>query len=155
VLGGKKAGQGALDTRLAPLGRVGLNANGGASIVPDHPRVSAILPCTDLDASERWWTRLGFTRPAEQRYDGYRMLANAAGAEVHLTQAVPGWLVPGRNPFGVYVYTERVDALAAEMRDGIIEEAKAPEHKPWGTYEFALNGPDDVLVRVGWPSRHA
>jgi hypothetical protein len=27
------------------------------------------------------------------------------------------------------------------------------EHKPWGMYEFALNGPDDLLVRVGWPSR--
>jgi hypothetical protein len=28
-----------------------------------------------------------------------------------------------------------------------------PEDKPWGMYEFALNGPDETLVRVGWPTR--
>jgi hypothetical protein len=30
-----------------------------------------------------------------------------------------------------------------------------PAAKPWGMYEFALNRPDDTLVRVGWPSRYA
>ena len=28
---------------------------------------------------------------------------------------------------------------------------EGPSLKPWGVYEFALNGPDDVLIRVGWP----
>jgi hypothetical protein len=27
------------------------------------------------------------------------------------------------------------------------------EHKEWGMYEFALNGPDDLLARIGWPSQ--
>ena len=63
-----------------------------------------------------------------------------------------GWLVPGRNPFGLYLYTEHVDALAAEFRDEIIGE-HAPEDKPWGMYEFALSDPDQTLVRVGWPTR--
>lgn len=118
----------------------------------------AIIPCNDLDAAEQWWNGLGFTRPDDQGYDDYRMLSDGQGAEVHLQTAVEGWVVPGRNPFGIYLYTPRVDELAAIARDRIIGSAeapehKAPEHKPWGMYEFALNGPDDLLVRIGWPSR--
>ena len=33
------------------------------------------------------------------------MLADADGAEIHLTDAVEGWVVPGRNPFALYLYT--------------------------------------------------
>ncbi|HEY3680120.1 MAG TPA: glyoxalase [Bradyrhizobium sp.] len=112
-----------------------------------------IIPCNDIDAAERWWSKLGFARPADQDYGDYRMLSDGEGAEVHLQAAAAGWLVPGRNPFGVYLYTPRVDELAGLARDVIIGPGRAPEHKSWGMYEFALNGPDDLLVRVGWPSR--
>ena len=118
--------------------------------------LTAILPCNDLDASERFYVRLGFTRPDKPppgEEDSYRILSNGEGGHLHLTNAVEGWLIPGRNPFGLYVYTEKVDAFAAEFRDEIIEKSKAPEHKPWGMYEFALSDPDETLVRVGWPSR--
>jgi hypothetical protein len=114
---------------------------------------TAIIPCNDLDAAEVWWNRLGYSRPADQGYDDYRMLSDGYGGEVHLNRAVIGWLVPGHNPFGIYLYTDRVDELAATMRDEIIEREKAPTHKDWGMYEFALNGPDGLLVRVGWPTR--
>lgn len=121
--------------------------------MPDLPRLTAIVPCNDLDAAEAWWNRLGFTRPADQGFDDYRMLSDGEGGEVHLQPAVEGWLVPGRNPFGLYLYTPAVDALATRMRGEIIERERTPTHKEWGMYEFALNGPDDLLVRVGWPSR--
>ena len=117
------------------------------------PRLVAIVPCNDLDAAEAWWNRLGFSRPVDQGFDDYRMLADPDGAEVHLQPAVPGWVEPGRNPFGVYLYTARVDEIAAAMRDAVIEPGGAPERKPWGMVEVSLNGPDDLLVRVGWPSR--
>ncbi|HEU4959649.1 MAG TPA: VOC family protein [Sphingomonas sp.] len=120
---------------------------------PIRPGVTAIIPCNDLDAAEKWWNRLGFARPADQDWGDYRMLSDGAGGDVHLTVAVEGWVVPGRNPFGVYLYTPRVEALAEAMRGAIIEREKTPTHKPWGMYEFALNGPDDLLVRIGWPSR--
>jgi hypothetical protein len=116
------------------------------------PAVVAVIPCNDLNTSENWWARLGFVRPADQVYDDYRMLSDQAGASVHLTRAVEGWVVPGRNPFGVYIYTPRVSALAEAMADAAIGSG-TPEHKPWGMYELALNGPDDLLVRIGWPSR--
>ena len=119
----------------------------------ERPGVTPIIPCNDIDAAEAWWNRLGFARPAGQDYGDYRMLTDGEGGDVHLNRAVEGWVVPGCNPFGVYVYTRRVEVIAAAMRDAVIERDKAPEHKPWGMYEVSLNGPDDLLVRVGWPSR--
>lgn len=111
----------------------------------------AILPSNNLDMSERFYNRLGFARPDSQRPgpgepDTYRMLSNGQGGQLHLTDAVDGWLVPGRNPFGLYLYIENVDAAAQEFH-------QSPENKPWGMYEFALSDPDQTLVRVGWPSR--
>jgi catechol 2,3-dioxygenase-like lactoylglutathione lyase family enzyme len=123
---------------------------------PSHA-LTAILPCNDLDASEAFYTRLGFTRPPLDRSaagedDSYRMLADGRGGALHLTSAVEGWLIPGRNPFGLYLYTEEVDAVAAEFRSEMIEK-NGPEDKPWGMYEFALPDPDETLVRIGWPTQ--
>jgi catechol 2,3-dioxygenase-like lactoylglutathione lyase family enzyme len=105
----------------------------------------AILPCNNLDASEAFYERLGFKRH-DSDAGNYRILANAGGGELHLVAAADGWLVAGRNPFGLYFYTEAVDELAARLEC-------IPEDKPWGMYEFALSDPDQTLVRVGWPSR--
>ncbi|MFW7266459.1 hypothetical protein ACMAUO_00655 [Gluconacetobacter sp. Hr-1-5] len=119
---------------------------------PPDCRISAIIPCNDLDAAERWWNGLGFFGPADDDGD-YRILSNEDGATIHLHPAVPGWVVPGRNPFGVYLSTPHVDRLAEAAGDAILGPVKAPRHTEWGMYEFALNGPDDLLVRIGWPSR--
>jgi hypothetical protein len=90
--------------------------------------------------------------PKPDWYDTYRILSDRKGAALHLTEAVEGWLAPGRNPFGLYLYSEDVDVLAVAFADKVIGK-NAPEHKPWGMYEFALSDPDETLVRVGWPSR--
>jgi catechol 2,3-dioxygenase-like lactoylglutathione lyase family enzyme len=119
--------------------------------------MTAILPCNDLDASERFYNRLGFTRADGERPppgapDTYRILSNGRGGCLHLTEAVKGWVVPGRNPFGLYLHTVDVDALAGAFT-GEMLAAGRPEDKPWGMYEFALSDPDDTLVRIGWPTR--
>jgi hypothetical protein len=119
--------------------------------------MTAILPCNNLDASERFYYRLGFVHFASQwpppgEPTTYRLLSNGKGGYLHLTDAAEGWLVPGRNPFGLYLYLEDVDALATEFRAEIIDKS-GPENKSWGMYEFALSDPDQTLVRVGWPSR--
>ena len=119
-----------------------------------NTRLTAILPCNDLDAAEAFYNRLGFFQDeaSKDEHDGYRMLSDGRGGDLHLTDAVEGWLVPGRNPFGLYLYTEDVDGVAARFAGEIIE-MDGPSHKPWGMYEFALNAPDETLVRIGWPSR--
>ncbi len=112
-------------------------------------RLTAILPCNDLDAAQAFFERLGFRLKPGSPAD-YRMLTDDIGGEVHLNPAVEGWLEPGRNPFGLYLYRKDVDAAAAAFPG---EALGAPEDKPWGMYEFALNGPDQTLVRIGWPCR--
>lgn len=117
-----------------------------------RPCITAILPCSDLDASTAFYEQLGLA--VESDYSSYRMLSDGEGWQLHLTNESPeGWLVPGRNPFGLYFYTARVADIAERMRDHILEREKAPTHKPWGMYEFALSDPDATLVRIGWPSR--
>ncbi|AWM00824.1 glyoxalase [Bradyrhizobium amphicarpaeae] len=115
-----------------------------------NQRLTAILPCNDLDAAQRFFERLGFK--VEGGPDDYRMMSDGRGGDIHLQAAVDGWLVPGRNPFGLYLYREDVDQLAKAFAGEIIEP-EGPTDKPWGMYEFALNGPDETLVRIGWPTR--
>ncbi|KAB2770283.1 glyoxalase [Brucella anthropi] len=116
-----------------------------------HQQIAAILPCNDLDATQTFFERLGFTLDADCP-DDYRMMSDGRGGHIHLCPAIEGWLIPGRNPFGLYLYREDVAAVAAAFSEEIIEK-EGPSHKPWGMYEFALNGPDDTLVRVGWPTK--
>lgn len=124
--------------------------------MPPTHALTSILPCNDLDASEKFYARLGFARadgdkPADGE-DSYRILSDGKGGHLHLTDAVEGWLIRGRNPFGLYLYTEAVDELAREF-SGELANGRGPEDTPWGMYEFALSDPDETLVRIGWPSR--
>jgi len=112
--------------------------------------LTAILPCNDLDASQAFYARLGFSLADGGDHGDYRILADGRGGALHLTKAVEGWLISGRNPFGLYLYVEDVDAVAQAFGPGVIQR---PEHKPWGMYEFAVSDPDETLVRVGWPTR--
>jgi catechol 2,3-dioxygenase-like lactoylglutathione lyase family enzyme len=84
---------------------------------PSSGTFVTILPCNDLDASERFYNRLGFVRRVESGDPDYRILSNSAGGHLNLTKAEKGWLVPGRNPFGLYLYLEDVDGLAAALQD--------------------------------------
>jgi hypothetical protein len=103
-------------------------------------RLIAIVPCNDLDVSEAFYRQPGFK--SSDGDDKYRILFDGQGGEIHLNKAVDGWLIPGKNPFGLYLFTEEVDELAAKMN-------RKAEDKPWGMYEFSLSDPDGTLVRVG------
>ena len=113
-------------------------------------RLTAILPCNDLNAAQAFFERPRLFRLGPGSLDDYRMLSDRFFSDFQLNPAVAGWLQPGRNPFGLYLYREDVDGAATAFAGEVIG---SPEDKPWGMYEFALNGPDDTLVWVGWPSR--
>jgi hypothetical protein len=121
----------------------------GVLFMPLTHTLTAILPSTNLDASQAFYARLGFTVQTDYP-PNYRILSDGKGASLHLTTAPEGWLIRGRNLFGLYLYTEDVDRLAAEFGRSVIHP---PENKPWGMYEFALSDPDDALVRVGRPTQ--
>ncbi len=121
-----------------------------APVAPAHS-VVAILPCNDIEVSAAFYARLGLAVVSD--HGRYKLLSDGKGWQLHLSAEAPeGWVVPGRNPNGLYLYVEDVDGLAARVADLIIG-GRGPEHKPWGMYEFALSDPDGTLVRIGWPTR--
>jgi hypothetical protein len=77
-------------------------------------QLTTILPCNDLDVAQAFFELLSFA--ATGGPDDFRMMSDIRGGMLHLNQAVEGWLVPGRNPFGLYLYREDVDAVAAASR---------------------------------------
>jgi catechol 2,3-dioxygenase-like lactoylglutathione lyase family enzyme len=113
-------------------------------------RISAILPCNDIDATQAFYERLGFAMTEGE--PGFRILADGKGWQIALRPAEPGWVIPERNSHGLYLYCDDVDAVASRVRDIIVEKG-APHRKPWGMYEFAVGDPDGVLVRIGRPAR--
>lgn len=109
-------------------------------------RAVAIIPSSDLDASEAFYRKLGFE--VESDYGFYRILADGRGWHLHLNK-VEGW--PRNvedNPLGLYLYVEDVDAVADRVREHIIEPG-SPNLKHWGCYEFAVSDPSGTLVRIG------
>ncbi len=120
--------------------------------MPDTPTVGAfaIVPSNDLASACQFWERLGFSRAGGD--DNY-FIMTGWGCEVHLTQAGDGvWRVPEHNPFGVFIRTPKVEAIAARVDDLIIRPGGVLRHRQWGLYEVGITGPDGLLVRVGWPS---
>lgn len=114
----------------------------------EHIKGTAVVLCSNIAISEAFYARLGFIA-GEDDPEEYRMLSNGNGGEIHLTNAVEGWLIPKQNPFGLYFYAEsmkNIDELAAGVEDILLHQ---PEKKPWGMYEFAVSDPYGVLVRVG------
>ena len=122
-------------------------------ILSHSPSVGAfaIVPNNDLQAAIPFWERLGLVRTG---VDHQYIIMTGWGCEVHLIQAGHGpWRVPAENnPFGVYLRTPDVDAIAARVDDLIIRPGGILRHREWGLYEFAVAGPDGLLVRIGWPS---
>jgi len=111
----------------------------------------AIIPNNDLQAAIPFWIRLGFARTGGD--DNY-VIMTGWGCELHLTQAGTGpWRVPAdHNPFGVFIRTPDVAAIAARVEDLIIRPGGILRHREWGLYEVGIAGPDNLLVRIGWPS---
>ena len=125
----------------------------GSRMMSETPRVGAfaIIPSNDLPAAVPFWERLGFVRTGG---DSNYIIMTGWGCEVHLTQAGTGpWRVPEENnPFGVFIRTPDVDAIAARVDDLIICPGGVLRHREWGLYEVGICGPDGLLVRIGWPS---
>ena len=111
----------------------------------------AIVPSNDLPAAIPFWERLGFLRTGgEHQY----VIMEGWGCEVHLTQAGGGaWRVPAeKNPFGVFIRTPHVAEIAARVDDLVIKPGGLLRHREWGIFEVGIAGPDNLLVRIGWPS---
>jgi len=119
--------------------------------IPETTGAFAIVSHNDLAGAIPFWERLGFARTGG---DNAYIIMTGWGCEVHLTQAGDGpWRVPEEhNPFGLFIRTPEVDAIAARVDDLIIRPGGILRHREWGLYECGICGPDGMLIRVGWPS---
>lgn len=118
----------------------------------DHPQPGAfaIIPCQDLEAALPFWERMGFARTGG---NADYLLLTGWDCEVHLRRGdPPPWHVPENNPFGIFIRTPHVDRIAELMDEFVIRPGGILRHREWGLYEVALNGPDNLLIRIGWPS---
>ena len=86
--------------------------------IPASTGAFAIVPCNDLAGALPFWERLGFERTGG---DAQYYILTGWSCEVHLTQAGEGpWRVPAENnPFGVFIRTPDVDAIAARVDYGM------------------------------------
>ena len=73
-------------------------------------RLTAILPCNDLDAAQSFFERLGF-KLDEGSLDEYRMLSDGLGGYIHLNAVITGWLQAGRNRSGCTSIVKMLMAL--------------------------------------------
>lgn len=115
--------------------------------MPDTVGAVAIVPSNDLAAAQPFWERLGFQRRGG---DANYVIITGWDCDVQLTQAGSGpWRVPEEhNPFGVFIRTREVDAIAARVDDLIIRPRGVLRHREWGLYELGVCGPDGLLVRL-------
>jgi hypothetical protein len=56
------------------------------------------------------------------------------------------------GPIDVRIRKPQVSAIAARVDDLIIRPGGELGHRDWGMYEAGIGGPDNLLVRAGWPS---
>ena len=143
-----------LDTSLARAGLSQVLFYQRTKQMSEIPPIGAfaIIPSNNLTAAIPFWQRLGFARTGgDENY----IVMTGWGCEVHLIQAGDGpWRVPeNNNPFGVFIRTPEVDAIAARVDDLVIRPGGILRHREWGLYEVGICGPDGMLVRIGWPSR--
>lgn len=120
--------------------------------MPETPSIGAfaIVPSNDLQSALGFWERLGFARTGG---DANYCILTGWGCEVHLPQAGRDpWHVPEHNPFGVFLRTPDVAAIAELAGELVIRPGGILRHREWGIYEVGISGPDNLLVRVGWPS---
>ncbi len=127
-----------------------------ATLQAVHP----VIPAQDVDASVRFYLRLGFTLafqdpPVEPKY----AVIERDGVELHIQWAgMDQWAYPTDRPAFRFIVSD-VDALYKEFADsGCINPQTgqgspwaAPAETPWGTREFHLRDPGQSSLQFYQP----
>ena len=125
--------------------------------MPEQPRhcIVAIVPCNDIEASTAFYGRLGLYVHSD--YGRYRILSDGKGWLLHLSSEAPeGWVAPGRNPNGLYLYLEK-NFTGRQVQRAHMQLARhrrewvAPPIPP----QHATVGVADVLAAPPGPPRDA
>ena len=80
-------------------------------MTPKHGAV-AILPSSDLNASQAFYQRLGFVPTSTYESHGYRILHDSLGASIHLTRVDPGSVDDRSSPAATRTATSPCSATS-------------------------------------------
>jgi len=115
--------------------------------------VRPVLMVRDVEASLRFYARLGFTEtfrdaPACPRYAGTRRDA----VEFHLQWHDAGEWREGLDRPTYRLLVREVDELYADLlAAGVIRAGMVVRDMPWGTREFHVQDPDGNGLQFYWP----
>src|SRR5450755_737760 len=120
-------------------------------------RAFPVVYATDVSRTARFWERLGFARfyqlPAEG--DGEPGYVGLRRGRYELAVVTLEWardqygLTPGHGPrFEMFVYTDDVDKLSAELRAEGVTVLRDPTDMPWGERLAAVADPDGNPVTL-------
>ena len=110
---------------------------------PMDQQLIAILPCNDSTPRRRSSSGWASARAGEPRLPDAR---DGLGGE-SISRSGRGLASAGRNPFGL-TSTGGCRRRRARSR----RSARRARGQALGNVRVRLNGPDDTLVRIGWPS---
>lgn len=105
-----------------------------------------IVPARDMQRSLTFYTTLGFQADLCDDGSQYAFL-HMDGNYIHLRRAEAGEF--SANPGGVYMYVDDADRFYAHVLATGIVPLCPPEDKPWNCREFAIQDPDELLLRIG------
>ncbi len=119
-------------------------------------RACPILPSRDLDATERFYAKLGFKLGGRFEEEGYLILYRDT-VELHFFRSPDH--VPETCDHGVYLRLSEVADWSKELEQSIPEREGHPsiipaEHKPWGMFELTVFDPDGTILRAGTESEN-
>nr|WP_322755726.1 glyoxalase superfamily protein [Frankia sp. Cas3] len=102
-----------------------------------------ILHVTNTDRAVAWYTRLGFVKEWEHRFEpGIPAFVCVASGRARLFLSEHSG--DARPDTRVYLRVPNVDVIAAELNADV-------ENTPWNTREFEVRDPDGNRLRVGSP----
>ncbi|MGA2829290.1 MAG: VOC family protein [Streptosporangiaceae bacterium] len=120
-------------------------------------RAFPVVYAADVSRTARFWERLGFARfyqlPAGS--DGEPGYVGLRRGRYELAVVAWEWardqygLTPGDGPrFEMFVYTDDVDKLSAELRAEGVTVLRDPADMPWGERAAAIADPDGNPVTL-------
>lgn len=119
--------------------------------LPPHDLAIPVLPCRSLDATGKFYRRLGFEGGAHEADSQYGIFRRGS-LELHFFTHRE--LVPAESSAGCYLRVGDVASLYRDCALASLPKVGIPritdlKDKPWGLREFALIDPDGNLLRIG------
>ena len=114
-------------------------------------RALPLLSSDDLQATEAFYARLGFTSRGAPSDEWDYLIIECDGIELHFA----GQALGERRPGSCFIYVDDIDAVHARWQEGVEASGRLTplSFTNYGMRAFTLFDRDGNEIRVGWPPR--